>query len=85
MITPLDNDNINYQLNNNIRNRIQIHLREYICTGYKIYNLDDNRIKKTKAYRKYMNIREKIFLSRYKNIILNMVGQKMHRIIKKGL
>lgn len=85
MITSLDNDNINHEINNNIRNRIQIHLREYICTGYKIYNLDDTRIKKTKAYRKYMNIRGKIFLSIYKNRILNTVGQKMHALIKNSI
>lgn len=68
---------------------MQVKLTEYISIGYKIYSFSDNnnRIRKTKAYRKYASIRETILVNRYKNIILNATGQELHKFIsnKKGL
>lgn len=82
MINQIDTDKANYILNTNIRNRVQIHLYEYICIGYKIDYHQFNRVKKTKAYRRYIEIKTVINQSRYKNILLNMIGQELH---KKGL
>lgn len=82
MINKIDIDNANHILNTNIRNRVQLHLHEYICIGYMIDYLKFYRVKKTKAYRRYIEIKTVINQSRYKNILLNMVGQELH---KKGL
>lgn len=81
MINQIDIDNANYTLNTNIRNRVQLHMHEYICIGYMIDYHQFYRVKKTKAYRRYIEIRNIINQSRYKNILLNMVGQELH---KKG-
>ena len=88
MITELNIDTSTDCFNKNIRNLMQVKLTEYISIGYKIYSfIDNNRIRKTKAYRKYASIRETILVNRYKNIILNATGQELHKFIsnKKGL
>ncbi|MBP8617516.1 hypothetical protein [Veillonella sp.] len=88
MITELNIDKSTDCFNKNIRNLMQVKLTEYISIGYKIYLFsDNNRIRKTKAYRKYASIRETILVNRYKNIILNATGQELHKFIsnKKGL
>lgn len=81
IIDCLDVDKSIDFLNTNIRDRIQVKLTQYICIGYKIYTFNDTRIRKTKAYRKYANIRETILVNRYKNIILNSIGQELHNFI----
>lgn len=90
MITELNIDKSTDCFNKNISNLMQVKLTEYISIGYKIYSFSDNnnnRIRKTKAYRKYASIRETILVNRYKNIILNATGQELHKFIsnKKGL
>ena len=82
MITPVDITDIDHCLNTNIRNRVQLHLHEYICSGYMIDYHQFNAMKKTKAYRRYIEIRTIINQSLYKNRLLNMVGYELH---KKGL
>lgn len=82
MIIPVDTKNIDYYLNTNIRNRVQLHMHEYICIGYMIDYREFYRVKKTKAYSRYIEIRNLINQSRYKNALLNMIGQELH---KKGL
>ena len=58
MISVID---IDREITRSILNGCQRSVYSYIMLGYKIYNIDDSRLRKTKAYRRYMSIKGDIY------------------------
>lgn len=85
MINQIVIKEIDSCINRDVRNRTQVSLHTYVCTGYKIYNINDSRLKKTKAYKIYMGIKREIYNSSVtvKNIIRNTIDLEIMRMLNE--
>lgn len=85
MINPIVIKDIDSYIDKNLRNSTQRQLYTYICTGYKIQNINDSRLKKTKAYKKYMSIKREVHspTQRIKNIIRGTIDREIMRMLNE--
>ena len=83
MINPILIKDIDSYIDRNLRNSTQRQLHTYVCTGYKIENINDSRLKKTKAYKIYMGIKREVHSpsQRIKNIIRGTIDREIVRML----